>query len=346
VDWFRKCHEYPSIEACGRVVGAGRAFALEEKRIANMFDPLATPADESVKVAVLSLLICGAIFVIVAGLLAFIIFKFRRRPGDDAAEPPQVYGSNQIEIAWTVIPLLIVFILTMVTARIVSAVQNAGFPANAIHATVIGHQWWWEFRYPELGVVTANELHVPVSSTSRKLPTVLKLQSADVIHSFWIPQLSGKTDVIPNRDNQMWIDPREPGIYLGNCAEYCGTQHANMLIRVVVQPQAEFEEWVANQKKPAVIDPAVAQGRTTFESFACVNCHAIHGTVASGLFGPDLTHLMSRQVIASGALTNTPEHLRAWIHNPDESKPGSLMPAMQLSDEQVDQIVAYLETLK
>jgi cytochrome c oxidase subunit 2 len=322
------------------------AFGLEEKRIANMFNPLATPADEVVKMAVLSLLICGAIFVIVAGLLAYIIFKFRRRPGDDTAEPPQVYGSNQIEIAWTVIPLLIVFVLIMVTARVVSAVQNKGFPADAIHATVIGHQWWWELRYPDLGIVTANELHVPVSSADGGLPTVLTLQSVDVIHSFWIPQLAGKTDVIPNRDNHMWIDPREPGIYFGNCAEYCGTQHANMLIRVVVHPKAEFDAWVANEKKPAVDDPAVAPGRATFESLACVNCHTIRGTVAAGAFGPDLTHIMSRQVIASGALTNTAEHLRAWIHDPDQAKPGSLMPAMQLSDLEVDQIVSYLETLK
>jgi cytochrome c oxidase subunit II len=322
------------------------AFALEEKRIANMFDPLATPADEVVKISILTLLICGIIFAIVAGLLAYTIFKFRRRPGDDATEPPQVYGSNQIEIAWTVIPLLIVFVLIMVTARVVSAVQNAGFPSNSIHATVVGHQWWWELRYPDLGFVTANELHVPVSSKTEGQPTVLTLQSVDVIHSFWIPQLAGKTDVIPNRDNHMWIDPREPGVYFGNCAEYCGTQHANMLIRVVVHPKAEFDEWVANQKKPAVNDPAAAQGRATFESVACVNCHTIRGTVAAGAFGPDLTHLMSRQVIASGALTNTPENLRAWIHNPDQSKPGSLMPAMQLSDEQVDQIVTYLATLK
>jgi cytochrome c oxidase subunit 2 len=322
------------------------AFGLEEKRIANMFNPLATPADEVVKMAVLSLLICGAIFVIVAGLLAYIIFKFRRRPGDDTAEPPQVYGSNQIEIAWTVIPLLIVFVLIMVTARVVSAVQNKGFPADAIHATVIGHQWWWELRYPDLGIVTANELHVPVSSADGGLPTVLTLQSVDVIHSFWIPQLAGKTDVIPNRDNKMWIDPRETGVYFGNCAEYCGTQHANMLIRVVVHPKAEFEAWVANEKKPAVNDPSVAQGRATFESLSCVNCHAIRGTAAAGAFGPDLTHIMSRQVIASGALTNTPEHLRAWIHDPDQAKPGSLMPAMQLSDQEVDQIVSYLETLK
>ena len=322
------------------------ALALEEKRIANMFDPLATPADEVVKISILTLSICLAIFLVVAGLLTYTIFKFRRRPGDDSAEPPQVYGSNQIEIAWTVIPLLIVFVLIMVTARVVSAVQNKAFPANAIHATVIGHQWWWELRYPEFGIVTANELHVPISSTSGGLPTALTLQSADVIHSFWIPQLAGKTDVIPNRDNHMWIDPREPGVYFGNCAEYCGTQHAKMLIRVVVHPKAEFDEWVANQKKDAVNDPAVAQGRAAFESLACVNCHTIRGTVAAGLFGPDLTHLMSRQVIASGAITNTPEHLRAWIHDPDQDKPGSLMPAMQLSDLELDQIVAYLETLK
>lgn len=239
------------------------------------------------------LAICAAIFLLVAGLLAYTIIRFRRRPGDDGREPPQVYGSNQIELAWTVVPILIVFVLILVTARTIADVQNAARPANALDMTVVGHQWWWEIRYPQLGIVTANELHVPVSEPTKRRPTFLTLESADVAHSFWVPQLAGKTDLIPNRENRMWIEPKQPGTYLGNCAEYCGTQHAHMLLRVITHPPGEFEQWVAAQRQPPVDDPQMRAGREVFFSTSCVNCHAIKGTQARGKFGPDLTHLMS-----------------------------------------------------
>ncbi len=309
--------------------------------IPSLFDPLSRPADEIYVLSLLVLGVCAAIFVVVGGLLAYAVVRFRQRPGDADREPPQVYGSNQIELAWTVLPLLIVFVLFLVTTRTLIAIENAEPPADALEVRVIGHQWWWEFRYPEQGVVTANELHVPAGRA-----TFLTLESADVVHSFWVPQLNGKTDVIPNRVNRMWIEPREPGLYLGQCAEFCGTQHAKMFLRVIAHPEAEFAAWVAAQTGEAVNDPAVRAGRDIFQSVACVNCHRIGGTVGAGVFGPDLTHLMSRDTIAAGAAANTPEMLRAWIVNPDAIKPGALMPAMQLEPTDLDHLVAYLTTLK
>jgi cytochrome c oxidase subunit 2 len=314
--------------------------------ITNIFRPLSQPAQEVKELSLLVLAICATIFLIVGGLLVYTIIRFRHRAGDDASEPPQIYGSNQIELAWTVLPVLIVFVLVLVTSRSIANIQNRKAPPGAVHATVIGHQWWWEIRYPELGVVTANELHVPASDGSRRQPTFLKLQSADVAHSFWVPQLAGKTDLIPNRENLMWIEPTEPGTYLGNCAEYCGTQHARMLIRVIVHPPGEFERWVAQQKQPAVEETSAQEGRKVFFANSCVNCHTIQGTSAQGKFGPDLTHLMSRETLASGAAPNTPDSLRLWVRDPQKIKVGCLMPNMQMTDEEVDQIVAYLRTLK
>jgi cytochrome c oxidase subunit 2 len=203
-----------------------------------------------------------------------------------------------------------------------------------LKVTLIGHQWWWEVRYPDYGIVTANEIHVPAASA-----TYLQLQSADVIHSFWVPQLAGKTDLIPNRNNYAWIDPREPGIYWGNCAEFCGTQHANMLLRVVAQEPRDFKQWAAEQQKAAA-------GNALFQSLSCVSCHAVKGTAAAGRVGPDLTHLMSRQTLAAGVIANTPENLREWVKDPQTAKPGCLMPSLQLTDEQLGQVVSYLQTLK
>jgi cytochrome c oxidase subunit 2 len=215
-----------------------------------------------------------------------------------------------------------------------------------LDVTVIGHQYWWEFRYPKLGIVTANELHIPVSDPAHPTPTFLKLLSADTDHSFWVPELGGKTDLIPNRVNEMWMDPPRRGIYLGQCAQYCGTQHAKMLLRVSVDSRAEFDAWVSAQTQAATQDKQVIVGKRVFETTSCINCHAIGGTPATGRFGPDLTHLMSRATIASGAAANTTQALRLWIQNPDAIKPGSLMPAMKLSDGDLDSVVRYMETLR
>src|SRR6266511_2898103 len=220
---------------CVVFVGHVEPVLANTDGVTSIFHPLSQPAQEIKELSLLVLAICGAIFVVVAGLLVYAIIRFRHRAGDEASEPPQVYGSNQIELAWTILPLLIVFVLILVTSRTIADVQNRKAPPSAVHATVIGHQWWWEFRYPELGIVTANELHVPLSDPAHPSPTWLWLESADVAHSFWVPRLAGKTDLIPNQINTMWIAPHQAGIYLGQCAEFCGTEHAMMLLRVVVE---------------------------------------------------------------------------------------------------------------
>jgi len=312
----------------------------------NIFVPLSTPAHAIYQISLLVLLICAAIFVIVGGLLAYSIFRFRRRPEHENLEPPQVYGSNQIELAWTVIPILIVFVLILATTRTIYDVQSALPPPDSVNATVVGHQWWWEIRYPDLGIVTANELHVPVTKSGKRRPTFIRLESADVAHSFWVPQLAGKIDLIPNRRNLVWIEPTEPGTYVGNCAEYCGLQHARMLLRVIAHTPDDFQKWVAAQKQPPVDNPQLRAGRDAFFSTSCVNCHAIKGTKAKGQFGPDLTHLMSRETLGAGVIANTVENLQAWVRDPQHAKPGALMPNMQLSDAELDQVVVYLASLK
>ena len=320
--------------------GLGMAAPLDNS-VPSIFDPRSTNAESLYHLSNFVLAITGVIFVVVSSLLAYVMVKFRNRASDVPREPAQVYGSTQIELAWTVIPILIVVVLFLSTARVIHAVQDVAKPAKAVAVTVIGHQFWWEFRYPELGIVTANELHIPVST-----PTYLKLLSADTDHSFWIPQLAGKTDLIPNRINEMWMEPHQVGIYLGQCAQYCGTQHAKMLLRVSVESTEDFDAWVDAQKQPASQDEKEAAGRRIFERTSCVNCHAVGGTNGTGRFGPDLTHLMSRRTISAGAAENTSENLRLWIQNPDAIKPGSLMPAMKLSDEDLDALTRYLETLR
>ena len=311
----------------------------------SIFDPAATPAQSAFGLSMLVLSVTLAIFLIVGGLLLYAVIRFRYRSTDSEREPAQIYGSNQIELSWTVIPILIVVMLFLSTTRVIWDTQAAPRPAGALDVTVIGHQFWWEYRYPKLGVVTANELHIPVSDPANPTPTYLALLSADTDHSFWVPRLAGKTDLIPNRLNTMWIDPPTPGLYLGQCAQYCGTQHAKMLLRVYAQSPEDFAAWVKQQQKPAAQDSAVAEGQAVFMRSACINCHTIAGTVATGRFGPDLTHLASRDTIASGPVQNTPENLRQWIADPNSMKPGVLMPSMHLDDHDLDVVTAYLATL-
>jgi cytochrome c oxidase subunit 2 len=311
----------------------------------TIFAPASTPADAIAGLSVLVLGMTGAILVVVGGLLVYAIVRFRRRP-DQAHEPAQVYGSNQVELAWTVVPMLIVVVLFLATARVITLVQEAGRPDDALQVVAIGHQFWWEYRYPDSDVVTANELHLPVSAVGQAAPTFITLLSADADHSFWVPRLAGKTDLIPNRINSTWIEPTEAGLYLGQCAQYCGTQHAKMLLRVYVETRAAFDLWIASQRRPAALDETVSAGRDLFQRTSCVNCHTIAGTGANGRFGPDLTHVMSRDTIASGIAPNTRENLRRWIRNPDDLKPGSRMPAMNLNDEELDAVTAYLASLR
>jgi len=312
----------------------------------SIFSPQATPAHTIYGLSIFVLVVTLGIFVVVAGLLAYALVKFRHREGDSTGDPTQVYGSQQIEVLWTVIPILIVVVLFLATTRIINVSERSRKPANALDVVVIAHQFWWEYRYPKAGIVTANELHIPVSDPKSPTPTFMTMSSADVDHSFWVPQLAGKMDLIPNKVNVMWMDPPKPGVYLGQCAQYCGCQHAKMLIRVYVDSPADFAKWIAHQQQPAQNDPAVAEGKQVFEHTACVNCHTVSGTAAKGKFGPDLTHFGSRDTLASGAVKNTSQNLRGWIDDPDSVKPGCLMPKMHLNDRELDAITAYMTSLR
>jgi cytochrome c oxidase subunit 2 len=336
----------------------------------SIFDPVSPPAESIRSLSVLVLAITGFIFVVVEGILIYSMVRFRRRAASGTApsiEPPQVYGSKPIEIAWTAAPALVVFVLVLVSARTLWEV-NVPPPQpqegdNTLFVTVVGRQWWWEYQYDhyngklirvaalegvetDLPVITANELHVPVSEDGVPRRVYLTLKSADVCHSFWAPRLSGKTDLIPGRINSMWFQTDQPGLYLGQCAEYCGTQHANMLIRIVVDSPGDFESWVQNERKPAVEDPTAIAGKSAFLAQSCVNCHRVRGTPAQGRYAPDLTHLMARKTLAAGMVENSPENLRRWIDDPQKIKPGCLMPAFGLSERERDDIVRYLLTLR
>jgi cytochrome c oxidase subunit 2 len=311
----------------------------------SIFTPASTPAGSIFGLSIFVLVTVAVIFVVVFALLTYTVVRFRKRRDGESSEPVQIYGSTQVELAWTVIPVLIVVALFLAAARVIAEVQDLTRTSDAVEVIVTGHQYWWEYRYPQLNIVTANELHLPVSDSTHPGKIFLTLLSADTDHSFWVPRLAGKTDLIPNHPNQMWIDPRETGLFLGQCAQYCGTQHAKMLLRVYVQTREAFDRWVHDQQQIPKSD-ASSRGQHVFASTACVNCHTISGTAAKGRFGPDLTHMATRDTIAAGAAANTPEQLRRWIRNPDAIKPGSKMPAMGLSEEDVADVATYLETLR
>jgi cytochrome c oxidase subunit 2 len=320
----------------------------------SIFNPASPPAESIRSIFYLVTAVCAGIFLVVEGVLIYSIVQFRRRT-TESAEPPQVYGSMPIEIAWTAAPILIVFLLALIQTRTEFEVridQDVPPPGSQpLYVTVIGHQWWWEYVYESydgksLGFITANELHIPASTDSVARPVYLTLKSADVCHSFWVPRLAGKTDLIPGRTNQMWFQTHQTGLFLGQCAEYCGTQHAHMLLRVNVDSPEDFEKWLDNERKPAVNDAAVRAGREAFLAQSCVNCHRVRGTTARGTYAPDLTHLMSRQTLASGTVPNSRESLKNWVIDPRPIKDGCLMPAFGLDDQQVNLIVDYLATLK
>src|SRR4029450_1531946 len=246
----------------------------------NIFAPVSTPAFEIRDLSFIVLAITGAIFVIGGGSALYTLIRFGRRPANPEVEPAQVYGSTQIELAWAIVPLLIVVVLFLVTARYVWGIERRAKPPNALEITVVGNQWWWEVRYPKLGIVTANEIHVPVSDPADPALTFITLQSVDVAHSFWVPQLAGKMDVIPNRTNRVWIEPRRAGTFVGQCAEYCGLQHALMLLVVVVHPKDEFRAWVATQQTVPAEPTATRAGRELFASWAGVNGRGLCRVVA------------------------------------------------------------------
>src|SRR5438874_8414896 len=255
------------------------------------------------------------VFIGVEGFLLYAIIRFRRRPGNEM--PSQVHGNTRLEVAWTILPSLVLLVIAVPSIGTIFA-SDAPPPTglgSSLHVRVIGHQWWWEFQYPDLGITTGNELHLPAGRTA-----TFDIESGDVIHSFWIPKMGGKVDAVPTRTNRMWFTPRDPGEYPGQCVEFCGTQHANMRLRLFVDSPSDFDAWAQRQRADAVQPSGglAQQGAQIFvrQGSPCPACHTIRGTSAQARVGPELTHVGSRKTIAAGILDNTPQNIERWIqHN-------------------------------
>jgi cytochrome c oxidase subunit 2 len=298
--------------------------------------------------------IATVIFVLVSVVLLFGVLRFRERKGQER-QVRQLHGNTKLEIAWTIVPAVILAVVAVPTLSVLFDIRTAPTPEdNALEIEVIGHQWWWEFRYPEYGFTTANEMHIPIDR-----PVYLTLTSADVIHSFWVPRLAGKRDAVPGRETHILLEADETGTYLGQCAEFCGLAHADMRQRVFAQTHGEFEAWVQAQLQPATLptEGAALAGWETFQ-VQCSSCHAIAGTSANEQLAPNLTHFASRTAFAGATLDNTQDHLRQWLRDPSSLKPmtperndlaaGRVlgMPDLGLTEQQIDELIAFLETLE
>jgi len=287
------------------------------------------------------LIIAAVILFLVAFLVVggIIIYHYRRRPG----VPRQVFGNRYLELLWTIIPFAVVTVLFFLSLNVMKKINSPVKEGKKPDIEIIAHQWWWDMRYPASNVITANELHIPVN---QKL--LMKIESADVIHSWWVPALGRKIDAIPGKTNYGWIEADSIGVYDGTCSEYCGTEHAWMRITVVAESQADFEEWIKAQEQAPQLpaDSLAVAGAKMFQSKTCGNCHAITGTPANAHIGPDLSHVASRRTLLSGMEQNTPENLGKWLEDPQEVKKGANMPDFLLSDNEVNALTAYLEHLK
>ncbi|HEX2911824.1 MAG TPA: cytochrome c oxidase subunit II [Chloroflexia bacterium] len=312
-----------------------------------VFDPKSPQALSISTLFVVVLAIGLAIIALVAVLVIYCIIKFRHRPGDDT-EPQQVKGNRKWEIGWIATPAVLLAGLFVPTLIVMinadpSVARGSQPPQIKPDVTVIGHQFWWEYRYPKYGVVSANELHIPVGKQ-----LLFQIESADVIHDFWVPQLGRKMDAIPGKPNQLYLQSDVTGLFMGACSEYCGAEHAWMLIRVYVQSQADFDKWISQQQqaKAAPTAPSALRGAQLFQQLPCSTCHAIAGTAANGQVGPNLTHLNTRDTLGTGILENNPANLARWILDAPSIKPGVKMPNyQQLSAQQIKDLVAYLEEM-
>ena len=279
--------------------------------------------------------------VVFAVVCLLVVAALARRRGDRETLVRRGGGELLIVVGGVVLPAIVLTAVYVVGLRDLRALTVP--KGTDLTVEVTGHDWWWEVRYPEDGIVSANEIHVPVGR-----PVRLNLTSRDVIHSFWVPQLTVKTDLIPGHTNTTWIQATRPGTYRGQCAEYCGLQHAKMAIRVVADPPGTFARWLATEQQPAAAaaDPLAARGRLALERNSCAACHTVRGTAASGTVGPDLTHFGGRRTIGAGALANTRGNLGGWIVNSQTVKPGNKMPPQPLTPEELQALLAYLESLK
>jgi cytochrome c oxidase subunit 2 len=304
---------------------------------AQVLEPAGPAAAGVAQIFWVMLLIAAAICLLVYILLFTAVFR-SRVPGGGV---PPLGSGPFVVLGGIVLPLVILIPLLFWSLGLTAGVAEPS--EDALTIEVVGHQWWWEVRYPEAGVTDANEIHIPVDR-----PVRLLLTSGDVIHSFWAPGLQGKMDLIPGNVNSLRVEADEVGIFQAKCAEFCGAQHANMQLLVVSEPQASFDDWLAARQAPPrpPVDPLVRRGQQVFLGSACVYCHTIEGTNASGDLGPDLTHMASRLTLGAGTIANNRGHLGGWIVNSQAIKPGNRMPPMYLESEDLQALLAYLETLE
>lgn len=325
------------------LAGCGNTSLNDINHTPNLLDPQSPVALAESNLFWVILIVATFVFVVVMAALLYSIVRFRSRPG--APAPVQTHGNTQIEIAWTIAPSIVLVLVLIGTIYTMFAVQQPA-AQNTITVNAIGHQWWWEFQYPDQHIVTADEMYIPTNTVVH-----VNLVSNNVIHSFWVPQLTGKTDVIPGHNNSMWVESNSVGWYRGLCAEFCGTQHAHMDFLVHAVSPSDYQAWVSQQQQQAAqpTDALAQQGAKYFATSACIGCHAINGvttTNPSSLIGPNLTHFGGRQWIAGGVTDNNPTNLAAWLRDPQAVKDGSDMPNLHLTDDQINELVAYLESLK
>ncbi|HEX2064226.1 MAG TPA: cytochrome c oxidase subunit II, partial [Acidimicrobiales bacterium] len=304
-----------------------------EGPVARQLDRLWTPV----------FLIAAAIFFLVEGLVLYAAIRFRRRSEDEA--PRQVHGDAKLELTWTIIPALILTVVGVLTVATLFDIDRKPTGADVLRVRVTGHQWWWEYEYPDHDVVTANELHIPTGTK-----VAIDLRASDVIHSFWVPKLAGKVDAIPGVRNDMVIEADRPGTYHGQCAEFCGLSHADMRLRVVAHTPARFQRWLESNAQPAALPDPVTKplgtaGAKLFREKGCTSCHAVKG-LSAGQLGPDLTHLAQRETFAGAVFDLNDVNLRLWLRDPPRQKEGAKMPNLGLSEDEITQLIAYLNTLK
>lgn len=314
------------------------------------FDPKGPVAQVQLDIFSLTLWVCAFIFVVVASTLLYAVIRYRRRAGEaDKEISAHAHGNPMIEVGLIVGSVLLLVVIAFPTfdAAVFSYDVPEEYGDDILEINAVGHQWWWSFEYPELGVLTANEMVIPVGR-----PVRVHLRAQDVIHSFWIPKLAGKRDMIPNRNNFLWLLADETGEYHGQCAEFCGTSHANMLFRVFSKEKTDFDQWVAQQRAPGRAPEVAAEltGRNLFQAKGCVQCHNVTEVAPGGILGPDLTHFGSRTTIAAAILPKTEANLALWLREPERVKPGNLMTSavmdQNLTESEIQSLVAFLMSLK
>jgi cytochrome c oxidase subunit II len=284
------------------------------------------------------LAIAALVFLVVAAGVFYSVVRYRSR-GVSTAEPTQVFGSRKLEILWTIVPLLILTGLFIVTVRAMVVIDAPQDSIQQPDLIITGHQWWWEARYSS-GVLATYDIHIPAS---RRM--LARIESADVIHDFWTPQLARKMDAVPGRASYIWLEADTPGTYLGDCSEFCGAEHAWMRFRVVAEPEADFKAWLQRQaQSPSELSGVAAEGARLFQTTKCGDCHAVVGTDLQLRKGPSLAHLASREFLGGGIQRNTPENLMLWLTDPQSAKPGNRMPNTQLTADERRALLAYLET--